>query len=97
MSGFDDYPKALNGWQSKLYGLGYPGPYEVGAMLRRLEKAVAIQDCRYELTLGALLSGPWMVRYQWFECFEHEYEADTPEEAVANLMIAHPELWQVKP
>ena len=81
-------------WTARLRAMGYKGNFEAGAMLRALSPKITVDVCEYELTLGALLSGPWMVRYQWFECYEREHEGDTPEEALGCLMLAHPELWQ---
>ena len=94
MIGFNDFPKALNGWQSKLYALGYPGPYETGAMMRQLPK----QTIHGNLVLVfGWNPGLWMAAYLWGRKFENASpatEAESDVEAVANLMIAHPELWR---
>ena len=97
MSGLDDFPKALNGWQSKLYDLGYPGSYEAGAMMRRLPSKIR-DDRQYSYYYLRIdnYEDRWFANY-WDENTRCGLRPDcgaSPEEAVANLMIAHPELWR---
>ena len=85
-------------WTARLRALGYKGAFEAGAMLRALASEIKVDVCRYELTLGRNLDGAgqkdWSARYAWFEDVEYPFEGETPEEALGNLMLAHPELWK---
>jgi hypothetical protein len=97
----NDFPKALNEWQSKLYDLGYPGPYEAGSMMiaatrkRRIDNFSLVRysprDWHAEVTFKPD-QRPATVDHPYGSL---EGKGKTPEEAVANLMIAHPELWRV--
>jgi hypothetical protein len=91
---FDDLPKIrndrLNDWQTKLFDLGYIGPYDLGSLLDRLPVDVeeADPDIRMTLTLYATDAGTWRVGYVAFDA-----EGRTHIEAVAKLMIEHPDIW----
>jgi hypothetical protein len=101
---FNDFPKALNEWQSKLYDLGYPGPYDLGSMVRAVRHKWRPRDCDElgDLTVQ-ITEDEFFAGYVTNENAEFDHEltrwsfrrsGDSPEEAVANLMIEHPELWK---
>ena len=77
-------------WVLKLKNIGYLGPYETGAMLDLLpiEVEEEIVDTGMTLTLYVTDAKTWRVGYVTYEA-----EGSSHIEAVANLMIEHPELW----
>ena len=79
-------------WQSRLRAAGYAGALELGAMLI----ACAKTSTEISVTVRSP-AGPdedW-IAYRGDEA--REFEGDSPEEAVAKLMIEHPELWRKCP
>ncbi len=86
-------------WPSKLRAAGYTGALELGAMIRTLPLNA---DLGYpdDITIGLALKASgaeetrWAAGYWNYDDWEFFKHGATPEEAVANLMIEHPELWR---
>lgn len=85
----------MTNWQERLRAAGYAGELELGAMIKTLPRYYK----RGQFVLreyGPLNGISWYAEY-WDnnELLLHASDySDTPEEAVADLMIEHPELWK---
>jgi hypothetical protein len=90
----------MTDWQTRLRAAGYTGELELGAMVRACgEDFLAVQkvkgnpaESRWRAVAESSarlknVDGSW--RGGIADCYAWE-----PEEAVANLMIEHPELWR---
>jgi hypothetical protein len=87
----------MTDWQTKLRSAGYTGELELGAMVRALPREIPWEGHakkKAQLNLNAShYNESWIVGYDGYGTIIPSASANTPEEALAKLMIEHPELW----